>query len=170
MRGHVETLRRLKYRPTGGFAAFALADPAPGATAALLDHERVPKPAWAAFVAACAPVIAVIDELPTTLRAGRGHHLELHVVNDLRHPVEDLTASVTMTWEGRAGEPVLRRAWTGAVAADSVERIGVLDLTVPAPPSVDGTGPATLLVALELTRGGERIGCRLVRRAVTPRP
>ena len=27
---HVETLRRLKYRPTGGFAAFALADAAPG--------------------------------------------------------------------------------------------------------------------------------------------
>ena len=71
VRRHVETLRRLKYRPTGGFAAFALADPAPAATAALLDHERTPKPAWEAFVAACAPTIAVLDELPERVQARR---------------------------------------------------------------------------------------------------
>ena len=45
MRYHVETLRRLKYQPTGGFAQFYLADSSPAISGSLLDHERAPKPA-----------------------------------------------------------------------------------------------------------------------------
>ncbi|MDP9387461.1 MAG: hypothetical protein M3Q48_05895, partial [Actinomycetota bacterium] len=57
----VETLRRLKYRPTGGFCQFSLADGHPGVTWSVLDHERQPKAGWAALVAACAPVVVVAD-------------------------------------------------------------------------------------------------------------
>ncbi len=99
VRTHVETLRRLKYRPTGGFAVFALADPAPGATAALLDHERSPKPAWAALAEACAPTLAVIDAPPETLRAGQRLDLQVHVVNDRRAHLRDLRVVVEVRWD-----------------------------------------------------------------------
>ena len=43
LRRHVETLRRLKYRPAGGFAQFCFADGHPAVTWSVLDHERRPK-------------------------------------------------------------------------------------------------------------------------------
>jgi beta-mannosidase len=36
----IETLRRLKYRPTGGFCFSSLNDPAPAISSSILDHER----------------------------------------------------------------------------------------------------------------------------------
>jgi beta-mannosidase len=161
---NVETLRRLKYRPTGGFAAFALADAAPGVTAALLDHERRPKPAWAAFVAACAPVIAVLDELPDPLRPGARTTLDLHVVNDRRTPVEGLRAVVSLAWEGREDEPFRKVGWAGEVGVDDVARVGTVELTVPAPPpDVVHRGPA-VVATVELFEGDELLGRRVARR------
>ena len=43
IRRMIEELRRLKYRPTGGFAQFLFADGQPGVTWSVLDHERRPK-------------------------------------------------------------------------------------------------------------------------------
>ncbi len=43
LRFHIETLRRLKYRPTGGFCLFSLADAQPAVSWSVLDHERHPK-------------------------------------------------------------------------------------------------------------------------------
>ena len=70
MQHHIETLRRLKYRPTGGFAQFA-ADAHPAVTWSVLDHDRQPKRATHALVEACRPVIVVADRLPAALRHGR---------------------------------------------------------------------------------------------------
>ena len=69
---HVETLRRLKYRPTGGFAQFCFADGHPAVTWSVLDHERVPKAGYEALKAACRPVVVVADRPPATRRPGRG--------------------------------------------------------------------------------------------------
>ena len=41
LRHHIETLRRLKYRPTGGFCFSWLADPAPMISASVLDDRAV---------------------------------------------------------------------------------------------------------------------------------
>jgi beta-mannosidase len=150
VRRHIETLRRLKYRPTGGFAAFALADPAPGATAALLDHRRRPKPAWDALRSACAPVIAVLDELPEAVPAGDRLVLDLHVVSDRREPTTDLVAVVTAAWSDHGGEPILHTGWTGAVDADAVARVGTVRLLTPPPPDPSG---ASLEVVVELREG-----------------
>ena len=84
LRHHIETLRRLKYRPTGGFAFSWLADPAPMISAAVLDHDRVPKLAWSTIVETCRPVIVVTDPLPPELVAGDELSLDVHVVSDLR--------------------------------------------------------------------------------------
>lgn len=128
---HVETLRRLKYRPTGGFAAFALAEPGPGITAALLDHRRRPKPAWAGFVAACAPVIAVLEAPPPELRTDDRLGLAIHLVNDRRTALDDLTVTVTIAWDHEPERVVHRAGWTGRIGPDEVTRVGMLRVTVP---------------------------------------
>ncbi len=64
VRRQVEELRRLKYRPTGGFAVSRLADAQPAVTSAVLDADRRPKAAWDALRAACRPVVVVADRLP----------------------------------------------------------------------------------------------------------
>ncbi|MBV9413277.1 MAG: hypothetical protein JO148_16920, partial [Acidimicrobiia bacterium] len=58
---HIEALRRLKYRPTGGFCQFAFADAHPSVTWSVLDHTRSPKRGFAALRDACRPVIVVAD-------------------------------------------------------------------------------------------------------------
>ena len=65
VRHHVEVLRRLKYRPTGGFCVFALNDASPMVSWSLLDHERVPKLGWDALRQACQPVLVVADRPPS---------------------------------------------------------------------------------------------------------
>ena len=132
---HVETLRRLKYRPTGGFAAFALADAVPGITAALLDHDRRPKPAWQAFVATCAPVIAVLDAPPVALTTDDQLRLELHVVNDLRRGLAGVTTTVSMAWSDAPDDVLQRVGWTGDIGPDAVARVGAVRFRVPAPRS-----------------------------------
>ena len=59
IRSHVEALRRLKYRPTGGFCQFSMADGQPAVTWSVLDHQRRPKAAWAALRATAPSMRAV---------------------------------------------------------------------------------------------------------------
>ena len=115
-----------KYRPTGGFAFSWLADPAPMISAAVLDHDRVPKLAWSTIVETCRPVIVVTDPLPAELVAGDELTLDVHVVSDLRVPVVDATVSVTC----RRGEVAPASAGRSAgrrVAADSGQLVGRLE-------------------------------------------
>ena len=134
VRRHVEALRRLKYRPTGGFAQFCLNDAHPGITWSLVDHARVPKAGLAALAAACAPVIVVADRLPAQVRAGDALALDVHVVSDRRI---DLTGTVDaeLSWAGGGH----RWSFTGDVPADSCVRVGTLQFEVP-----DATGPLVL--------------------------
>ncbi|QXC60424.1 hypothetical protein KSP35_19160 [Aquihabitans sp. G128] len=144
LRHHVETLRRLKYRPTGGFAQLHLADGHPAVSWSVLDHERVPKAGYAALRDACRPVIVVADRLPVELVAGATHALDVHVVSDLRVPVADIEVTAKLTWAD--GEQ--RWRFGGDVEADSVVRVGTLPIEVPERP-----GP----VALEVTLAGDGV-------------
>ena len=135
LRTTIETLRRLKYRPTGGFCAFYLADPSPAGGFGILDHDRRAKPAWRAVEAACAPVIAVADPLPAGLSAASRFDLAIHVVSDVHDPLTD--AEVTATVRHPDGSTETHR-WAGAVDADSVEHIATL------PIAVRGTGDLSL--------------------------
>jgi beta-mannosidase len=127
VRHHVETLRRLKYRPTGGFCVFSLNDPGPMVSWSLVDHERRPKRAWAELVAACRPVVVVASGLPDRVEVGRRVQIDLHVVNDRRTPIEPAVLDVTARWD--TGE----RRWRfgGAAEADDCTFIGRIELDVP---------------------------------------
>jgi len=135
---HVETLRRLKYRPTGGFCQFAFADAHPSVTWSVLDHERTPKQGFAALHDACRPVIVVADRPAARYSPGDALALDVHIVNDLRKPVQGQVRA-RLQWTGGAEE----WRWEGEVPEDDCVRVGTVQAVVP-----DATGPLTLSLAL----------------------
>src|SRR5204862_3282704 len=88
LRHHIETLRRLKYRPTGGFCLSMLADSSPMISTSILDSQRLPKRAFASVLEACRPVIVVADRLPSRVEPGAAVALDVHVVSDVRRGLE----------------------------------------------------------------------------------
>jgi beta-mannosidase len=130
IRHHVETLRRLKYSPCGGFAQFNFADGFPSVTWSVLGHDRQPKAGYAALTEVCAPVIVTTDPLPTVVAPGERIEADIHVVSDLRNALHDAVVSVHLL----SGEDEIARgpSWAGAIPADSCERVGRLDLLAPA--------------------------------------
>ncbi|MGH9122150.1 MAG: hypothetical protein ACRDYC_09440, partial [Acidimicrobiales bacterium] len=142
IRHYVETLRRLKYSPTGGFCQYLLADAQPAISSSVLDDRRVPKAAYRALAAACAPVIVVADPLPATFRAGDRVSADVHVVSDLRQPLRLAVAHCTLRWPG--GE----RTWRfgGDIPADSCVRVGRLEVT----PDLDARAEGEVRLFLRL--------------------
>ena len=126
VRHHIETLRRLKYRPTGGFAQFCFADGHPAITWSVLDHQRRPKLGHAALVAACRPVIVVADRLPAEVRPGDSLALDVHVVSDRRVELSG-RIDAELSWPGGG------HRWTfeGDVPEDSCVRVGTIQFEVP---------------------------------------
>jgi beta-mannosidase len=133
VRTSVELLRRLKYRPTGGFVQFYLADASPAGGFGLLDHDRRPKPAWQAFVDACRPVIVVADPLPATVRRGDVIDLAVHVISDRRVAITDVRVRAVVRALSDTGETVTEssRTWGGNIAADECLLIGRATAHVP---------------------------------------
>ena len=130
LKHHIETLRRLKYRPTGGFCQFLLADAHPAVTWSVLGHDRVAKPGYDALVEACRPVILVCDRPPATVVPGETLALDVHVVSDLRVPIAGGEVQATVRWTG--GEHTWH--WGGDVPADACVRVGTIALVVPDSP------------------------------------
>jgi beta-mannosidase len=144
VRHHVETLRRIKYRPTGGFVVARLADAHPGITPSLLDHERRPKAALDALAEACRPVIVVAGRTLPTRAPGDKLALDVHVVSDRRTPIADAEVTATLSWDGGSRE----WRWAGDVGADACVRVGVLQTELP-----DAEGPVVLDLSLRLPDG-----------------
>ena len=157
IRHHIETLRRLKYRPTGGFAQFCFADGHPAVSWSVLDHERRPKLGHAALVAACRPVIVVADRLPAEVRPGEAVALDVHVVSDRR---TDATGQVDaeLRWDGGG------HCWSfeGDVPADSCVRVGTVQFEVP-------DAPGDLVLELSGRLGGDAVDNRYSTTITGPR-
>ncbi len=158
MRYHIETLRRLKYQPTGGFAQFCLADSSPAISPSLLDHERAPKPAFDALRDACRPVIVVADRPPEHVHPGDHLSLDVHVVSDARIAFRDIVLRAHLSFGTER-----RHAWTwrGTIEPDACARVGRLEIDVPDPdhpahrptPGTT-TSPVALVVDLHLVGDG----------------
>lgn len=127
IRFHIETLRRLKYRPTGGFYMFALNDAMPMVSWSVLDHHRVPKLAYTALSEACRPVIITADRLPTAMQPGEEVRVAIHVVSDLRTSLDHARVTATVEGDGRP------RVWQfeGEIAADDCILVGHVEITAP---------------------------------------
>jgi beta-mannosidase len=146
IRRQIEALRRIKYHPTGGFAQFCFADGHPAVTWSVLGHDRAPKLGYEALQAACRPVIVVADRPPATITPGEPLALDVHVVSDLRHPIEAAEVSATLRWAG--GERSWH--WTGDIPADACARVGTMQIVVP-----DAPGP----LQLDLTCSYADVAC-----------
>ena len=128
LRFHVETLRRLKYRPSGGFCQFSFADGSPAVTWSVLDHLRVAKPGYQALATACAPVVVVATRPPATYAPGERLLLDVHAVSDLRGPLGPVTVTATLAWPGGGRE----WTWAGELAADACAKVGTVRADLPA--------------------------------------
>lgn len=146
VRRHIEALRRIKYRPTGGFAQFCFADGHPAVTWSVLGHDRAPKLGYEALRDACQPVIVVADRLPATVAPGETLALDVHVVSDLRGQVDDATITARLLWNG-GGSRTWR--WRGDILADGCQRVGTVQIVVP-----DAPGPLALVLACR--HGGQQ--------------
>ena len=142
VRRTIETLRRLKYRPTGGFCLSSLADAVPMISMSLVDHHRRPKEAYHAVVDACRPVIVVADLLPETVAPGASMTVDIHVVSDLHRPLVGARCTATLG-VGGADRTV---QWTGDIGSDTCQRVGSVHITAP-----DAGGDIVLDLMLELS-------------------
>jgi beta-mannosidase len=146
VKAQVETLRRLKFRPTGGFAVFCLNDAQPGVTWSLLDYERVPKAAFGVLKNACAPVLPVADWPAPGYSPGGVISLEVHVVNDLREGLAGAVLEARLLWPGGG------RAWrfTGEVPAGSCCLVGRIAAKLPSVAELNAAGGQPWPVELQL--------------------
>lgn len=146
LRHHIEALRLLKYRPTGGFCLFMLSDSQPAVSWSILDDERRPKRAYQTVAEACAPVIVTATRPERSYRPGERVRLDLHVVNDLRVPVADACLDAEVAWPGGS------RSWrfAGEVGADGCALVGKLVLDLP---RQAGEGPLTVNLQLAWPEG-----------------
>jgi beta-mannosidase len=140
VRATIETLRTLKYRPTGGFCLFMLNDAEPRVSASVVDHQRHPKPAYQALVDACRPVIVVAEQFADVLRSGATVGIDVYAVSDLRQRLERTKCTATLTWPG--GSHTWQ--WEGDIEADSCGRVGTVRFVV-----ADAPGRLCLDLTLE---------------------
>ena len=127
---HIETLRRLKYRPTGGFCMFALNDAMPMVSWSVLDSERVPKLGYTALAEACQPVIIVADRLPTTMVGGTRLRIAVHAVSDRHDALADTEVSAVVEAGGERRE----WKWEGDILPDECTRVGEIEIVAPYAP------------------------------------
>ena len=144
----IEALRKVKYRPTGGFCAFYLADPSPAGGFGIFDSQRRPKPAWHAVVDACRPVIVVSDSPPPVVRTGERLLLPVHVVSDLHDALIDGVVTATVT---HADGSTTTQRWGGAVGPDTCEHIATLAI------EPNHTGELVIDLAFEATGSGGHV-------------
>lgn len=127
LKHHIETLRRLKYQPTGGFCFFALNDAMPMVSWSVLDHRRAPKLGYTAVAEACRPVVVVADRLPVTMTPGDTASIGVHVVSDLHRALEDVQITATVD----AGGDRREWKWEGDVGPDECSFVGRIDVRAP---------------------------------------
>ena len=128
VRSQINTMRRLKYRPAGGFCLMSLFDAEASGGFGVLDSERRPKPAYEALVDACRPVVIIADTPPTITTPGSHLVLDVHAVSDLHHRIENVHA----TARAICGDWSYEQKWSGELPADACEHIGTLEFDVPA--------------------------------------
>ncbi|MEM7272817.1 MAG: hypothetical protein AAF547_07050 [Actinomycetota bacterium] len=130
LRTHIEAIRKLKYRPAGGFLVTALADVDAAGGFGVLTADRSPKPAYDILVDACRPVIVVAEPPPAVLVPGEDIRLPVHVVSDLRDPLAGARVTARVRGDGWERPTV----WEGDLPADRCQWVGDLRFTVPERP------------------------------------
>ncbi len=144
IRSQINTMRRLKYRPAGGFCLVSLFDAERAGGFGVLSNDRRPKPAYDALVDSCRPVVIIADSLPSVITPNERVSLDVHAVSDLRQRLENVRAVARAT----SGDWAHEQRWEGDLPADSCQRIGTLQFVVPPHTGV-------LVIDVELDAGSQ---------------
>lgn len=152
----IETVRRLKYSPAGGFCVVALFDAEEEGGFGVLTSDRRPKPAFNVLIDSCRPVIVTADPPPPVVTPGQPLALDINAINDLH---EELGV-VRITARAGLGDWGVERRWEGTLSADTCAFIGTLELHVP-----ELTG--ALVIDLEL-EAGDRVATNRYQTVVIP--
>lgn len=127
IQSQIETVRRLKYRPTGGFCLMALADAEESGGFGVLALNRQPKPAYEALTDACRPLVVIADIPPSMVVPGEEVSLMIHVVSDLPDRLEDIQVTARAT----SGSWTQHHVWKGTLGPDTCAHVGTLAFIVP---------------------------------------
>ncbi len=127
LRTQIETMRRLKYRPSGGFCITAFADPEAAGGFGIVDFGRLPKPAHNMVIDACRPVIVVADQPPTIVVPEEAVTLAIHAISDLHRGLGNVAVTATATASGWRHS----QTWSGDLGADTCEKIADFSFSTP---------------------------------------
>ena len=108
-------------------------------------------------MAACRPVIVVLERPPEAVAPGQPLALDVHVVSDLRHALRGARTTVTATWDGGRHEV----SWEGDVPADECTKVGTVRLAAPAT-------PGELALRLRLRHLGDDVATNAYTTVVSP--
>ena len=114
----IESLRVLKYQPTGGFCAGVWRSAGPGLTRALNDADGTERPALHAAKAALQPLLPVLYPATATLPARSTSKLALYLCND---QLDDADVEIVATIQDQRGRST--RRWAGLATGDDVTLI-----------------------------------------------
>ena len=140
LKHHIESLRRLKYSPNGGFCFLMLADAQPCIGYGLYDHMRRPKAAVEVVRAACRDVI-VTASVPAAHTVGHEFTCNVHVVSDLTRAIRNAVVTATLDWQGGSR----KWAWQGDIDPDSCAKVGSIAIVL----SVAGAATLSLNIEAE---------------------
>ena len=111
----IESLRVLKYQPTGGFCAGVWRSSGPGLTRALNDADGTERPALDAAKAALQLLLPVLYPATATLPARSTSQLALYLCND---QLDDADVEIVASIVDQRGRST--RRWSGLATGDDV--------------------------------------------------
>ena len=115
----IETLRVLKYRPTGGYCAGTWRDAQLGLSRALVDADGTPREALGVVTASQSPLLPVLYPPSKQIPARTTSTHALIVCNDSAVDYDD--AKITATIEDQRG--IRKHVWSGNMPADETQFI-----------------------------------------------
>ncbi|MBT3249040.1 MAG: hypothetical protein HN567_04070 [Actinobacteria bacterium] len=139
LKTQIETLRRRKYRPVGGFTLDQLTTTQPATNSSILDHQNQPKPAYLAVTAACQPTLIMANPLQTTYASGQTLATNITAVHDGPQPLGLARITAHLTYNQQTHTTV----WEGHIDADQAIHIGQIAQKLTGPP-----GPIELKLQL----------------------
>lgn len=119
LKAMIETLRVLKYRPTGGYCAGTWRTANPGLSRALVDADGAAREALGVVTASQRTLLPVLYPATSRIPSRTTSQLAVFVCNDSHQDIDDTL--VTATVEDQRGTRT--RRWSGALAADETQFI-----------------------------------------------
>lgn len=147
LRRHVETIRRRKFQPSGGFCVTALADAEPWGGFGLVRFDRSPKPALAAMSVANQLVLPIIVDPPSAVASDSRVTVGVEVLSDLFYGLDGIMLRAAVN--ANDGTILAFEQWQLDVDADGPTNVGSVSFQAP--------GGGQVEMVLTMIEGGSTV-------------